>query len=83
MMRIRLSRAGRHRLPVYRVAVYDAKARRDGPFLEKLGEYDPRKAKAAEKFTLDADRLRYWLGKGARPTESLGRLLKHAGIKAD
>lgn len=80
MLRIRLSRAGRKHVPLFRVAVYDGKSRRDGPFLERLGEYDPRNPKAAEKFHLNADRLRFWISKGARPTVALDRLLKHAGI---
>lgn len=82
MLRIRLSRVGRKHVPVYRVAVYESTTRRDGPFVENLGEYDPRREKAAEKFHVDAERLKFWIGKGARPTPGLQRLLKHAGVSA-
>jgi small subunit ribosomal protein S16 len=80
MLRIRLSRAGRKNLPFFRVAVYDSHTRRDGPVVERLGHYDPRKGKPAEKITIDAERLRFWIGKGAQLTPALRRLLKHAGI---
>lgn len=82
MLRIRLSRVGRKHLAVYRVAVFESKTRRDGPCVENLGQYHPCREKAAEKFNLDPDRLKYWLGKGARPTPGLQRLLKHAGLSA-
>ena len=82
MLRIRLSRAGRKHLAVYRVAVYESATRRDGPFVERLGEYDPRQPKPAEKFHIDEERLKFWVGKGARPTPGLQRLLKHAGLSA-
>lgn len=80
MIRIRLSRVGRKHLPVYRVAVYESTTRRDGPFVENLGQYDPRSESPKDKFHLNEDRLKYWLQKGARPTPALQRLLKHAGV---
>lgn len=81
-VRIRLSRVGRKNLPLWRVAVYDSRTRRDGKYLENLGTYDPRKEKAADKIKIDKDRYTHWVKQGARPTESLERLLKHAGIIA-
>ena len=80
MLRIRLARVGRRHLPLYRVAVFESKTRRDGPYVEKLGEYDPRKKDPSKKFNVDSDRLKYWIGKGAKPTVALERLFKHAGV---
>lgn len=79
-VRIRLSRTGRRNLPLWRIAVFDGRTRRDGRYLENLGIYDPRKAKPEEKVTLDRERYDRWVSSGARPTEALERILKHAGL---
>ena len=79
-VRIRLSRAGRRNLPLWRIAVFDRRTRRDGRYLEALGTYDPAKAKPEEKVKLDRQRYDHWIAQGARPTESLERILKHAGL---
>ena len=78
-VRIRLTRTGRKNEPQWRIAVFDSRTRRDGKYLENLGIYDPRAKKPEEKVKLDQERYQHWIGKGALPTDSLGRLLKHCG----
>jgi len=78
--KIRLSRGGSKKRPFYRIVVSDARAPRDGDFLEKLGTYNPLLAKTDDKrVTLDADRVKYWLGTGAQPTDTVARFLRAAG----
>lgn len=81
-VRIRLSRVGRKNLPLWRVAVFDSRTRRDGAYLENLGTYDPREAKPENKMKIDRARLDRWVKNGALPTPALERLLKHIGILA-
>lgn len=82
-VKIRLTRTGRKNRPFWRIAVFDTRTRRDGRFLENLGTYDPHQKKAEEKVALKQDRFDHWVSKGALPTESLERVLKHTGhIKA-
>lgn len=78
-VRIRLSRTGRRNIPLYRISVFDSRTRRDGPYLENLGTYDPRQEKPEKKIALNVERYRYWTSMGARPTESLERILEHTG----
>jgi small subunit ribosomal protein S16 len=73
-VKIRLARHGATKKPYYRIVVADSESKRDGRFLENVGTYDP-KANPA-KVTLKADRLNYWLGKGATPTDTVRSLLK-------
>jgi small subunit ribosomal protein S16 len=74
MLSIRLRRAGKTKKPHYRVVVADSRAWRDGRFVEVLGHYDPRQEPAVVK--IDTERAQYWIGKGARPTETVRSLLK-------
>ena len=74
MLSIRLRRAGTTKKPTYRVVVADSRDWRDGRFVEVLGHYDPRRSPALVK--IDAERARYWIGKGARPSETVRSLLK-------
>jgi small subunit ribosomal protein S16 len=74
MLSIRLRRTGSTKRPYYRVVVADSRDWRDGRFVEVLGHYDPRKKPAVVK--IDADRARYWMKKGARPSETVKSLLK-------
>ena len=76
MLSIRLRRAGKTKKPHNRVVVADARAWRDGRFVEVLGHYDPRQQPAVVK--IDTERAQYWIGKGARPTETVRSLLKKA-----
>ncbi len=79
---IRLSRGGSKKRPYYKVVVSNSRAPRDGKYLEQLGTYNPLLAKDDEnRVRLIEDRVRYWLGVGAQPTERVARMLDKAGIK--
>jgi small subunit ribosomal protein S16 len=77
---IRLARAGAKKNPFYRVVVTDHRSPRGGRFLENIGTFDPSKAEAG--LTLKRERLEYWRGVGALPSETVDRLLKRQA-KAD
>jgi small subunit ribosomal protein S16 len=74
MLSIRLRRTGSTKRPYYRVVVADSREPRDGRFVEVLGHYDPRRDPAVVK--IDADRAQYWIGKGARPSDTVRSMLK-------
>ena len=79
---IRLSRGGSKKRPYYKVVVSNSRAPRDGKYLEQLGTYNPLLAKDDEnRIRLIEDRVRYWLGVGAQPTDRVARMLDKAGIK--
>ncbi|MCX7794585.1 MAG: 30S ribosomal protein S16 [Thermodesulfovibrionales bacterium] len=77
MVKIRLMRMGAHKRPFYRIVVADSRTRRDGPYIELLGTYDPLKN---SEVRLDKEKVKEWLQKGAQPTESVKRLLTRAGL---
>jgi small subunit ribosomal protein S16 len=73
---LRLARAGAKKRPFYRVVVTDQRTPRDGRFIEHIGSYDP--TRKPSTFTIDQERLDHWLSVGARPSETVRRLLlKH------
>jgi small subunit ribosomal protein S16 len=76
MLSIRLRRTGAAKRPYYRVVVADSRATRDGRFVEVLGHYDPRPDPSI--VTIDTERANYWLGKGARPSNTVKSLLKRS-----
>lgn len=76
--RIRLRRVGRKKVPLYRIVVAERTDPRDGRFIDVVGTYDP-KAKGSQ-VTLDAEKAKTWLARGATPTETVESLLKKAGI---
>ena len=78
MVKIRLTRLGAHKRPFYRMVVTDSRARRDGPFIEILGTYDPQKGRA--ETTIDLERAKHWLDQGAQPTVVAKKLLQKAGL---
>ncbi|WP_194745133.1 30S ribosomal protein S16 [Thermaurantiacus tibetensis] len=79
---IRLARGGAKKRPVYRIVVADSRSPRDGRFIEKLGTYNPLLPKDSEqRVTLDAERAREWLAKGAQPTDRVARFLDAAGVR--
>jgi small subunit ribosomal protein S16 len=80
MLSIRLRRTGATKRPYYRVVVADSHDWRDGRFVEVLGHYDPRRDPAVVK--IDAERARYWIEKGARPSDTVRSLLKKAAPSA-
>ena len=80
-VRIRLRREGRKKLPMYRIVIADKDAPRDGRFIEVIGTYAP-KAKADQQCTVNVEKARSWLAKGATPTDTVQALLKKAGVEA-
>ena len=77
-VRIRLTRVGATKRPSYRVVAIDSRRPRDGRALEILGFYDPLTEPATVK--LDAERLDAWIAKGAKPSDTVGRLMRQAGM---
>ena len=78
MVRLRLTRAGRHKRPFYRIVAADSRMPRDGRYLEVLGTYDPLKTPAA--VTMKEDRVMAWLKRGAQHSETVHHLLKRTGV---
>jgi small subunit ribosomal protein S16 len=80
-LKIRLSRGGAKKRPYYRVVVADSRMPRDGRFIERLGIFDPLKAKDAEgRIVLDREKAKAWIAKGAKPTDRVARLLDGLGV---
>ena len=77
MVKIRLKRVGTKNTPVYRVVVADRRSPRDGKFIEEIGTYQPLKSDAIN-FTIDLDRVKYWVGVGAQPSETVASMIKKA-----
>jgi small subunit ribosomal protein S16 len=80
MVRIRLARVGAKRQPSYRIIIADQRSPRDGRFLEIVGHYNPRIDPPA--IDMVEDRILYWLGQGAQPSEPIARMLEKNGIWA-
>ena len=79
---LRLSRGGSKKRPYYKIIVANSRAPRDGKYLEQVGTYNPLLAKDdANRVRLVEDRVKYWLGVGAQPTDRVARMLDKAGIK--
>lgn len=74
MVKIRLTRMGSHKRPFYRIVAADSRARRDGPFLEIVGTYNPLTEPSA--ININKERIDYWISKGAQPTEPVKKLIK-------
>ena len=74
MLRIRLRRVGAKKQPSYRIVVADSRAARDGAFVEQLGHYDP--LTDPPTVTMDEEKARDWIRKGAQPSEAVARILK-------
>ncbi len=80
-LKIRLARGGSKKRPFYRIVVADVRAPRDGRFIEKIGSYNPLLPKdSEERVNLNVERVEYWLGKGAKPTDRVLRFLDAADI---
>ena len=78
-VKIRLKRMGKKRNPVYRIVVADSRSPRDGRFVEEIGTYDPNQDPSL--VTVNEEAAKKWLANGAQPTETVGKLLKQAGIE--
>ncbi len=80
-VRIRLARGGTKKRPFYRIVATNSRSPRDGRFLEKLGSYNPLLASDhPQRVVMNEERLRYWLARGATPSERVARFLDGAGI---
>lgn len=80
-LKIRLARGGSKKRPVYRVVVADARAPRDGRFIEKLGTYNPLlPSDSAQRFVIDFEKAAEWIKKGAQPTDRVARFLAQNGV---
>ena len=80
-LKIRLSRGGAKKRPFYRIVVADSRMPRDGRFIERIGTFDPIKAKdAADRLVVDGEKAQAWMAKGAQPTDRVARLLASAGV---
>jgi small subunit ribosomal protein S16 len=77
-IKLRLTRVGSKKNPIYRVVAADSRSPRDGKFLEIVGRYNPQTDPST--IELDDEKIRGWLGKGAQPTEAVARLIKVKGI---
>ncbi|MGH7166930.1 MAG: 30S ribosomal protein S16 [Nitrospiraceae bacterium] len=75
---LRLTRAGRHKLPFFRLVAADSRMPRDGRYLEVLGTYDPLKNPPVTHFK--QERVLDWLGKGAQPSVTVRTLLRRSGV---
>jgi len=75
---IRLSRHGARKHPFYRIVVADSRFPRDGRYIEQLGTYDP--APSPARVTVKREKLERWLGRGAKPTDTVAHVLKRAGF---
>jgi small subunit ribosomal protein S16 len=80
-LKIRLSRGGAKKRPFYRLVVADSRMPRDGRFIERIGTFDPLKAKdAADRLVVDAEKAKAWIAKGAQATDRVARLLETIGV---
>ena len=77
-VKIRLTRVGSKKNPIYRVVVADSRSPRDGRFIEIVGRYNPQTDPST--ISLDAERIQEWIGKGAQPSDSVKRLMKTQGL---
>ena len=78
MVKIRLTRMGAKKAPSYRVVVADSRYPRDGRFIDEIGFYNPMTEPAT--VSIDADKAKDWMGKGAQPTDTVKSLFKKNGI---
>ncbi|WP_299370987.1 30S ribosomal protein S16 [uncultured Tateyamaria sp.] len=80
-MKIRLARGGSKKRPFYRIVAADSRMPRDGRYIEKLGTYNPLLPKdSEERVKMNMERVQYWLGEGAQPTDRISRMLEAAGV---
>ena len=78
MLRIRLRRVGKKKQPSYRIVVADARSPRDGAFVEQVGYYNP--LTDPPQVAIQEDKVRHWLSVGAKPSETVERILQARGV---
>lgn len=82
MLKIRLARGGRKKVPYYRIVVTNVTSPRDSKFIEKIGTYDPSlDSKDENRITVAKDRAEYWLSVGAQPTEKVAKFLRDLSVQ--
>ena len=79
-VKIRMKRVGAKNAPYFRIVVADSRSPRDGRFIEEIGTYQP--MKKGDNFTLNLDRAKYWVSKGAQPSDTVASFIKKAGKAA-
>ena len=77
-VKIRLKRLGQKKAPFYRIVVADSRAPRDGRFIEEIGTYDPLKNPSV--FNVNEEAAKRWIANGAKPTDTVEKIFKNAGI---
>lgn len=82
MVTIRLTRGGAKKRPFYHVVVTDSRNRRDGRYIERIGFFNPVATGKEEGLKLDLERVQYWLGQGAQPSERVASLIKQVEKQA-
>ena len=80
MVRIRMQRLGRKNLPFYRINAVEKKTRRNGPVIEALGYFDPLANDPAKQVHINEERIKFWLSKGAQPSDTVRDFLAKRGI---
>ncbi len=80
-VRIRLARHGRKKRPFYRIVAADCRAPRDGRYIERLGHFDP--MKEPNELVVDLERVDYWMGVGADPSDTAAKLIEKARAGAE
>ena len=81
MLKIRMSRGGAKKRPIYKIVIADSRKPRDGRFIEKVGFFNPLLPKdKKERLSLDIERIKYWIEKGARPSDRIARFLGEANV---
>jgi small subunit ribosomal protein S16 len=76
-VRIRMKRVGAKNSPYFRIVVADSRSPRDGKFIEEIGTYQP--LKKGDNFKMDLERAKYWISKGAQPSDTVASFLKRLG----
>jgi len=79
-VKIRMKRVGAKNAPVFRIVVADGRSPRDGKFIEEIGTYQP--LKKGNNFSMDLERAKYWLSKGAQPSDTVASFIKKASKAA-
>jgi len=80
-VKIRMTRMGRRHRPFFRINAVDSRTPRDGRILEKLGHYDPIEKDKDKQIVLNTERVKYWLDKGAIPSDTVSDILLKLGVK--